>query len=212
MEDALGLRFSEGFHAYFNLGISTGKNLSREQPSILCSTDRHRRHGNSTWHLDDGEQGIQPPEIFRRNRDADDGQMCFCCEHSGEMSGTTGSSDNDFDAARRGLLRICEQSVRSPMRRDNHQLIGNSELGENCDRFLKDGEIRLTSPQDSDQRLGPPLPSFSKLVATDGTSHRTKTSGSLDTYDRRRGLTIAVFRLTVKIVLAPSNSVFPFKN
>jgi hypothetical protein len=212
MEDALGLRFSEGFHTYFNLGISTGKNLSREQPSILGSSDRHRRHGNSTWHLDDGEQRIQPPEIFGRNRDADDGQMCFCGEHSGEMSSTTGSRDNDFDATRRGLFRIREQSIRSPMSRDHHQFIGNSELGENCDSFLKDSEIRLTSPQDSDQRLRPPLPSFSKLVATNGTSHRTKTSGSLDTYDRRRGHTIAVFLLTVKIVLAPSHSVFPFKN
>ena len=42
--------------------------------------------------------------------------------------------------------------------------------------------------------------------------HKTKSPGSFDIYDYRRDFTIAVFLLTVKIMLALSNSAFLLKN
>ena len=212
MENPLGLPFSEGLDARFNLRISAGKNLSREQPRILCTSDRHCCHGNSAWHLDDRKQRVEPSEIFRRDRDADDGKVCFCGEHSREMSRTACSGDNHFDTSCRGLLGIDEQSVRSPMRRDNHQFIGNSEFGEYCNCLLKDWEVRLASPKNSDQRAGSFLSLLLRSTATDDTGHKTKSPGSFDIYAYRRGFTIAVFLFTVKITLALSNSPFMLKN
>lgn len=208
MENSIGLSFSDGLHARFNLGISTGKNLSRKQPRILRPSDRDGRHGNPARHLDDRQQRVEPSEIFRRNRDTDDGKMRFGGKHSGKMSRAAGAGDNDFDTSRLGLLGIGKQSIRRPMRRDNHQFIGNSKFGEHGDRLLKNREVRLTSPKDSDERAGSFWSSLSRSAATNGTGHKKKSAGSFDVSDYRRDLTIAVFPLTVKITLDLSNSAF----
>ncbi len=72
------------------------------------------------------------------------------------MGRSAGARNDHFDAARRRLLRIGKESIRGAMRGNDHELVGNSQLGQQRYRFLQNREIRFAASEHPDQRARTP--------------------------------------------------------
>ncbi len=65
-----------------NTVIAQRDDTRREQRGVHGTADRHRRDRNAGRHLHDRKQRVESPDARPLDRNADNGNQCFCSSHA----------------------------------------------------------------------------------------------------------------------------------
>ena len=109
--------------------------------------------GDTGGHLEDAVEGIDSAEGFGLDGDADDGKRGEAGDHTGEMGGTAGGGDDDFESASSSGFGVLKHGVGGAVGADDFDFVGDAEgfegFGGGKDRF----EVAFTAHDDADNRV-----------------------------------------------------------
>jgi len=110
--------------------------------------------GNSGGHLGDGEEGVDSAEGFAGDGDAQDGKGCEGGGHSRKVSGTSGSGDDEAEAAFLSGAGVRHETEGCAVGANNADFGGDACSAEKRVGRLKGGPIGPTSHDNTDERAG----------------------------------------------------------
>lgn len=115
--------------------------------------DRNSSNRHTPRHLHNTKQAIHAIQRAPLHRNTDDRQRCASCDHAGEMSGSTGGGDDDFEASRDGGLGEGGHAVRGTVCGGDGYVVGDVEGGEEGEAGFKDGEVGVRAHCYGDEGL-----------------------------------------------------------
>lgn len=82
------------------LGVLECEDAGGEQSGIFSTggSDGESGHGDTTGHLNDGQERVEAVEGFALHRYAEYGEVCHGGDHAGQVGCPTGTGDDDLNA------------------------------------------------------------------------------------------------------------------
>ena len=130
-----------GDHCLTQRGICGGEYLNCKYPGILRVSNSDGSYRDAAGHLDDGEERIEPLQMPRRYRYANDRQGCYRRDHSRQVSGSSGARYDDPYSAFVCRFGILDHRLGGTVRREHTHLVGNVEFLQQDGRLTQGGKI-----------------------------------------------------------------------
>jgi len=154
--DGVGLIFAEGFEGGFDIVVFQGEDGGGKEGGVdgSGSADGEGGDGDALGHLDGGEEGIHAVERPGGHGTAEDRAGGLGGDDTGEVGGSSGGADEDFDVAGFGGLEVGVEEVRGAVGGNGVALVGDGELVECFGAFLHGGPVGGTAHEDADEGVG----------------------------------------------------------
>ena len=133
--------------------------------------------GNSGGHLGDGEEGVDSAEGFAGDGDAQDGKGCEGGGHSRKVGSTSGSGDDEAQAAFLGGAGVRHEAEGGAVGADDADFGGDAGSAEKRVGRLKGGPIGPTSHDDTDERKGALQENETKCLSVEVKNFAGRVSG-----------------------------------